>query len=97
MFAWETRGKKVFKRFPDTLFAQTKELAANMGLYNGFLASGLIWTFFIENPEWNKNVSLFFLICISIAGIFGALTAERKIFFVQALPALIAISLILMQ
>ncbi|MFT5647327.1 MAG: putative membrane protein, partial [Aureispira sp.] len=49
MFAWETRGKKVFKSFPEELFGQTKALAANQGLYNGFLAAGLIWTFFIQN------------------------------------------------
>ena len=97
MFAWETRGRKVFKNFPKDLFSQTKELAANQGLYNGFLAAGLIWTFFIDNQEWNVNVSLFFLSCVSIAGIYGAITAEKKIFFVQALPALIALSLILIN
>jgi len=97
MFAWETRGKKVFKSFPDSLFSQTKELAANLGLYNGFLAAGLIWTFFIGQNEWSNNVSLFFLACISIAGIYGALTAEKKIFFVQSLPAIITIVLILIS
>ena len=96
MFAWETRGRKVFRNFPDTLFGQTKELAANMGLYNGFLAAGLIWTFFIENAEWQINVSLFFLSCVFVAGVYGAITAEKKIFYVQALPALIALSLICM-
>ena len=49
MFAWETRGRKVFKKFPAELFGQTKAMAANQGLYNGFLAAGLIWSFFIEN------------------------------------------------
>ncbi|UTW61548.1 DUF1304 domain-containing protein [bacterium SCSIO 12741] len=96
MFAWETRGRKVFRKFPETLFGQTKELAANMGLYNGFLAAGLIWTFFIENAEWQINVSLFFLSCVFVAGVYGAITAEKKIFYVQALPALIALSLISM-
>jgi len=97
MFAWETRGRKVFRNFPKELFGQTKTMAANQGLYNGFLAAGLIWTFFIENIEWNKNVSLFFLACVAIAGIYGALTADKKIFFVQALPAIIAIVLILIS
>ena len=96
-FAWETRGRKVFRNFPKELFGQTKALAANMGLYNSFLAAGLIWTFFIENAEWKINVALFFPSCIAIAGIIGAITAERKIFFVQALPALIAIGLILLS
>lgn len=97
MFAWETRGKKVFKNFPSELFGQTKEMAANQGLYNGFLAAGLIWTFFIDNSEWNTNVSLFFLSCVAIAGIYGTITAEKKIFFVQALPALITLLLILFR
>ena len=97
MFAWETRGKKVFQSFPDELFGQTKELAGNLGLYNGFLAAGLIWTYFISNIEWNLNISLFFLTCVSIAGIYGAVTAEKKIFFVQSLPAIIAIIFILIK
>lgn len=95
MFAWETRGKKVFKNFPKELFAPTKEMAANQGLYNGFLAAGLIWTFFINDTQWATNVSLFFLGCVSVAGIYGALTADKKIFFVQALPAIVTMILIL--
>jgi putative membrane protein len=94
MFAWTTRGKKVFTQMSDDMLEKTKVLAANQGLYNGFLAAGLIWTFFITNLEWKSNISLFFLICVAIAGIYGAITAERKIFFIQALPALVAISLI---
>ena len=96
MFAWTTRGPKIFRSFPRDLFEPTKTLAANQGLYNGFLSAGLIWSFFIENPEWKTNVSLFFLICVAVAGIYGALTASKKIFFVQALPALVCIVLTLM-
>lgn len=95
MFAWETRGPKVFKSFPKDLFSQTKELAANQGLYNGFLAVGLIWTFFIQNMEWRNNIALFFLSCVAIAGIYGSATAEKKILFIQTVPAVIAIILIL--
>lgn len=96
MFAWETRGKKVFKNFPEELFSETKGLAANQVLYNGFLAAGLIWTFFIQNIEWQANVSLFFLTCVAIAGLYGSVTAsERKILFIQTIPASIAIVLIL--
>lgn len=95
MFAWTTKGPKTFRNFEKELFPKTKTLAANQGLYNGFLAAGLIWTFFICNPEWRFNVSLFFLICVSVAGIYGALTADKKIFFVQALPALVGIALLL--
>lgn len=76
------------------MFEPTKSLAANQGLYNGFLAAGLIWTFFIQDPFWNANISIFFLSCVAIAGIYGALTADKKIFVVQALPALIALLLI---
>jgi putative membrane protein len=96
MFAWTTKGRKVFKKFPPELFEPTKPLAANQGLYNGFLAAGLLWTFFIDNTHWKINIALFFLSCIAIAGIYGALTAEKKIFFIQALPALLAIILILL-
>jgi putative membrane protein len=95
MFAWTTRGRKVFRQFPAELFEPTKTLAANQGLYNGFLAAGLIWSFFIEAADWRSNVALFFLSCVLIAGIYGALTAHKKIFFVQGLPALIALLLLL--
>lgn len=96
MFAWTSRGPKVFRNFPIELFEQTKVLAANQGLYNGFLAAGLIWTFFIESPVWKANAAIFFLSCVAVAGIFGALTASRKIFFIQALPAIIGIILVLL-
>ena len=92
MFAWETKGKEVFKAaLPAEMFKPTKGLAANQGLYNGFLAAGLIWSLLIEDPKWQTNVSLFFLSCVAIAGIYGAISATKKIFFVQALPAILAI------
>jgi len=97
MFAWTTKGPKIFRSFPKDLFEPTKAMAANQGLYNGFLSAGLIWSFFIEDPIWKTNVSLFFLICVAVAGIYGAFTASKKIFFVQALPALITILLILFR
>ncbi len=97
MFAWTTKGRKVFRSFPKELFEPTKPMAANQGLYNGFLAAGLIWTFFIQDPIWKMNIALFFLGCVAVAGIYGALSVEKKIFFVQALPALIAIGLILLK
>jgi len=95
MFAWETAGKIVFKgALAKDLFTPTKIMAANQGLYNGFLAAGLIWTFFIENPEWKFNIALFFLCCIAVAGIYGGATASRKIFWVQGMPALVTILLL---
>ncbi|RAJ11590.1 DUF1304 domain-containing protein [Arenibacter echinorum] len=94
MFAWETLGKKTFRKaLPEHMFKPTKALAANQGLYNGFLAAGLIWTFFIKDPAWSINISIFFLSCVAIAGIYGAWSASKKIFVVQALPALIALLL----
>lgn len=98
MFVWETKGKKVFKgSLAPELFKPTKTLAANQGLYNGFLAIGLIWTFFIRTETWKMNIAIFFLSCISIAGIYGALTASKKIFYIQALPAITALMLIIIE
>ncbi|WEK35521.1 MAG: DUF1304 domain-containing protein [Candidatus Pseudobacter hemicellulosilyticus] len=97
MFAWETVGKKTFKTLPAELFKPTKGLAANQGLYNGFLAAGLVWSFFIQDTTWSDNIRIFFLTCVIVAGLFGALTASRKIFFVQALPAIIALVVVLLS
>lgn len=96
MFAWTTRGPKVFKTIPADQFASTKTMAGNQGLYNGFLAAGLIWSLLIKNPDWQQNVSLFFLTCVAIAGIYGAITVSRRIFFIQATPALVAMILSLL-
>ena len=66
-------------------------MAGNQGLYNGFLAAGLFWSLLITDPQWSTNVAHFFLGCVIIAGCYGAATASKKIFIVQALPAIIAI------
>jgi putative membrane protein len=92
MFLWNTPyGHKTFQLTPEqaTLSAP---LAKNQGLYNGFLAAGLVWGLLSHGGE-GFRITHFFLICVLIAGVFGGLTANRKIFFVQALPALIAIML----
>lgn len=93
MFAWETKGKESFEgSLEPELFEPTKTLAANQGLYNGFLAAGLIWTFFIDDHHWAFYIAIFFLTCIIVAGLYGAvITGKRKIFFIQALPAIIAL------
>ncbi|MFT5887175.1 MAG: putative membrane protein [Arcticibacterium sp.] len=97
MFAWETLGRKTFRgALPDDLFTPTKAMAANQGLYNGFLAAGLIWSFFISNQEWSTNIAIFFLGCVIVAGIYGALTASKKIFFTQAMPAVVALVFVLL-
>jgi len=97
MFAWESRGPKIFRQFPKDLFPQTKSMAANQGLYNGFLAAGLIWSLIIKDTEWNLYVAIFFLGCVLIAGTYGALTASMKILYVQALPAVIALLLLVFK
>ncbi len=97
MFAWETRGKQVFRgALKAELFKPTKTLAANQGLYNGFLAAGLVWSLLIGDVVWAKNVGLFFLGCVIVAGIYGGMTASRKIFYVQAVPAIIALVVLLL-
>lgn len=94
MFAWKTKGPKVFRSIPKEVFPKTVVMAANQGLYNGFLAAGLIWSFFITNVEWQTNVRFFFLVCILIAGLYGAWTASKKIIYVQAIPALLGLILV---
>ena len=91
MFAWLTRGPKVFRTIPPDLFEKTKVMAANQGLYNGFLAAGLIWSLLISDAAWSKNVALFFLGCVLIAGIYGAMTASKRILLVQAVPSAIGL------
>ncbi len=92
MFLWEgSAGRRAFNLSAD--FArQTRVLAANQGLYNGFLAAGLAWGLWL-----GAQVVIFFLACVLAAGIFGALTASRKILYIQALPALLALVAVLTQ
>lgn len=94
MFAWTTRAPKVFRGFSPDFFEKTKALAANQGIYNGFLAAGLIWGFFINDHAWNIYVWIFFLSCVLVASIVGAITVDKKIFFIQGIPALIGLILV---
>lgn len=91
MFAWTTKAPKVFRNFPKELFEPTKSMAANQGLYNGFLSAGLIWSLLVKNPDWSMYVALFFLGCVAIAGIYGAISVSKKIFYIQGVPALLGI------
>ncbi|KAK1753026.1 hypothetical protein QBC47DRAFT_387572 [Echria macrotheca] len=95
MFLWTTpRGRKTFGLAAD--FAhKTQALAANQGLYNGFLAAGLVWGLLHPVAEFAMQIRLFFLGCVVVAGVFGAATANRRILFVQAVPALGAIAAVL--
>ena len=97
MFAWTTVGKKTFRMLSPDLFEKTKVLAANQGLYNGFLAAGLLWSLIIADDVWSVNVSLFFLTCVLIAGLYGWFSVSVRIFYIQGLPALIAIGLLFWQ
>ena len=93
MFLWATPfGQKTFGRTKDEQ-EQTKVLAANQGLYNGFLAAGLGWAFFLE-PAQAFAVRVFFLACVIVAGLYGAATAARKILYIQAIPAALALALV---
>lgn len=96
MFAWETVGKRTFNTLPEKLFKSTKVMAANQGLYNGFLAAGLLWSLLISDPVWATNIRLFFLTSVIVAGLYGAATLSRKIFFTQAIPAIIALIFVLL-
>ena len=89
MFLWTTKkGIKAFGLKSKEFAEETKVLAANQGLYNGFLASGLIYSFIIED----LYTSIFFLVCIAIAGIYGAFSTKKtKLFYVQAVPAILAL------
>ena len=91
MFLW-TRplGLKTF-RLTREAAEQSKVLAANQGLYNGFLFAGLVWAMATQQ----RDVALFFLVCVAVAGVYGAATVNRRIFFVQALPALLAVAALL--
>jgi len=87
MFLWDHPvGRKTFKMTPEYAQASAK-LAANQGLYNGFLAVGLIWGL----VSGETSVKIFFLICVIVAGVFGGFTANRSILYLQALPGLLAL------
>jgi len=89
MVAWDQPlGRKVFRTTPE-FSAASKALAANQGLYNGFLVAGLVWGLWLG--EAGFAVKTFFLICVIVAGVFGGATVSRRILYVQALPAAVAL------
>lgn len=94
MFLWTTPvGQRVFG-LPRDVMVSSAALAANQGLYNGFLAAGLVWGL-VGGPA-AFGVRVFFLSCVVVAGVFGAFTAKRSILFVQALPGVIALGLVVL-
>ena len=92
MFLWTApQGRAAFGTDPE--FAEaTRTLAANQGLYNGFLVAGLVWGLVADR----EDVQVFFLLCVVVAGLYGAATVSRKILFVQALPAAVALLLVVL-
>lgn len=94
MFLWDRpTGRRVFGHSAEQA-AATKVLAANQGLYNGFLAAGLVWG--LLQGGAGTEIKVFFLACVVVAGFYGAATASRKILFVQALPAALGLALVLL-
>ncbi|MEA2796782.1 MAG: putative rane protein [Bradyrhizobium sp.] len=94
MFLWtKPLGLKTFRNSPEKA-ADSAVLAANQGLYNGFLAAGLIWGLLHSAPGFAFQIKVFFLLCVIVAGIYGAATVSRRILLVQAAPAAIALILL---
>lgn len=93
MFLWtKPKGIKTFGLKSKEFAEETKVLAANQGLYNGFLTAGLVWSLLIKD----FNVSLFFLSCVIIAGIYGAYSTKKiRLFYIQSIPAIFALLLII--
>ena len=95
MFLWDKpAGLRAFGHTKEAA-AASRVLAANQGLYNGFLAAGLIWG--LARGAAGTDIKVFFLTCVLIAGVYGALTASRKILYVQALPAAVALVLVVLS
>ena len=96
IFAWTTRGPVVFASLPADLFEPTTAMAANQGLYNGFLAAGLIWSLLIRDRVWRINVGACFLLFVAIAGVFGAATVSPRIMVIQTVPAVLGLVLLML-
>ncbi|MDB5523566.1 MAG: hypothetical protein JWM58_1329 [Rhizobium sp.] len=93
MFLWtKPTGLRVFRNTPE-LAQATRVLAANQGLYNGFLAAGLIWSLTVFSPLFEFDIKMFFLACVVLAAIYGAFTVSRRILYIQGLPAILALAI----
>jgi len=94
MFLWTTPlGLKTFRNTPEKA-ADSAVLAANQGLYNGFLAAGLAWGLLQPNAAFAFQIKVFFLLCVVVAGVYGAATVSQRILLVQAAPAALALVLL---
>jgi putative membrane protein len=94
MFLWERKPGRALHGFVPDMARATAPMAANQGLYNGFLAAGLVWGLIAGDPT-GFQVRVFFLACVVIAGVYGAATANRRILFAQALPGALALAAVL--
>lgn len=94
MFAWTRVGPDVFDTFPPELFETTTQLAANQGIYNAFLAVGLVWSLFIKDAKWQFNIAVCFLGFVAVAGGVAAITVAVKSGMPQLVPSVIALGLL---
>jgi putative membrane protein len=94
MFLWQKKPGLGLHGFDPEMARATAPMAANQGLYNGFLAAGLAWGLIAADPT-GFRVQVFFLCCVVVAGVFGAVTANRRILFAQALPGALALTAVL--
>ena len=94
IFAWETRGPEVFTSFAPEMFAPTKAMAANQGLYNAFLAVGLVWSLFISDPVWQRRIAICFLSFVLAAGVFVAFTVALRPGLFQMIPSALGLVLV---
>ncbi|MDL5205522.1 DUF1304 domain-containing protein [Streptomyces sp. ALI-76-A] len=95
MFLWRKKPGRGLHGFDDETARTTAPMAANQGLYNGFLAAGLVWGLIAADPT-GFRAQVFFLCCVVVAGVFGAVTANRRILFAQALPGALALGAVLL-
>ncbi len=97
MFLWTTpRARKAFGTTKEVAEA-SKSLAANQGLYNGFLAAGLMWGLFHPSASFGQQIQIFFLACVIVAAVYGGFTAKKSILLVQGLPAALALLAVLLS
>jgi putative membrane protein len=94
MFLWERKPGRELSGFDAEMARATAPLAANQGLYNGFLAAGLVWGLIVGDPTGHA-VQIFFTVCVTVAGVYGGITANRRILLAQALPGAIALAIVL--
>lgn len=97
MFLWTSPGTRKNFGLTEQFAKESRPLAANQGLYNGFLAAGLVWGILYPNDSTGYQIQMFFLICVLIASIFGGSTVKRSILFVQGIPAAAALIVMLLM